>query len=193
MFDRASIVRPLDRCRIVAGEVNRDGKRAARRAASAYTRSVHVHRAAVPSTRGSHVSMLPDHTISEFLLIEELLVRSSIGSGMRLGVEVRESRWFSGFELKVRSLSSVKEPSPVSICSGKGPSSLLGKDAESGKGIIRANWYWVHSRALSTAFKDLTSKFSIRITSCFVNRYLPRSVCFKLTFINIAASGMWSR
>ena len=29
MFDRAAIVRPLGRCRIIAGEVNRDGKRAA--------------------------------------------------------------------------------------------------------------------------------------------------------------------
>ena len=52
MFDRASIVRPLGRCRIVAGEVNRDGKRVARRAAPAYTRSVHVHRAAEPSSPG---------------------------------------------------------------------------------------------------------------------------------------------
>ena len=62
MFDRASIVRPLGHCRIVAGEVNRDGKRAARRAAPAYTRSVHVHRAAEPSSpaspapRRTHVS-----------------------------------------------------------------------------------------------------------------------------------------
>ena len=53
MFDRASIVRPLGRCRIVAGEVNRDGKRAAYRAAPAYTRSVHVHRAAEPSSPAS--------------------------------------------------------------------------------------------------------------------------------------------
>ena len=45
IFDRAAIVRPLGRCRIVAGEVNRDGKRATRRAAPAYTRSVHVQRA----------------------------------------------------------------------------------------------------------------------------------------------------
>ena len=50
MFDRASIVRPLSRFRIVAGEVNRDGKCAARRAAPAYTRSVHVHRADEPSS-----------------------------------------------------------------------------------------------------------------------------------------------
>ena len=62
MFDRASIVRPLGRCQIVAGEANRDGKRAARRAAPAYTRSVHVHRAAKPSSpaspapRRTHVS-----------------------------------------------------------------------------------------------------------------------------------------
>ena len=53
MFDRAAIVRPLDRCRIVAGEVNRDSKRAARQAAPAYTRSVHVHRAAEPSSPAS--------------------------------------------------------------------------------------------------------------------------------------------
>ena len=62
MFDWASIVRPLGRCRIVAGEVNRDGKHAARRAAPAYTRSVHVHRAAElssiasPALRRTHVS-----------------------------------------------------------------------------------------------------------------------------------------
>ena len=49
-----SIVRPLSRCRIVAGEVNRDGKRAARPAAPAYTRSVHVHRAVEPSSPASH-------------------------------------------------------------------------------------------------------------------------------------------
>ena len=54
--------RPLGRCRIVAGEVNRDGKRAARGAAPAYTRSVEVHRAAEPSSpasptpRRTHVS-----------------------------------------------------------------------------------------------------------------------------------------
>ena len=53
MFDRTAIVRPLGRRRIVAGEVNRAGKRAARRAAPAYTRSVHVHRAAEPSSPAS--------------------------------------------------------------------------------------------------------------------------------------------
>ena len=62
MFDRTAIVRPLGRCRIVAGEVNRGGKRAARQAAPAYTRSVHVHRAAEPTSpaslapRRTHVS-----------------------------------------------------------------------------------------------------------------------------------------
>ena len=53
MFDRGSIVRPLGRCRIVAGDVNRDGRRAARRAAPAYTRSVYVHRATEPSSSAS--------------------------------------------------------------------------------------------------------------------------------------------
>ena len=56
MFDRASIVRPLRRCRIVAGDVNRDGRRATRRAAPAYTRSVHVHRAAEPYSPASPAS-----------------------------------------------------------------------------------------------------------------------------------------
>ena len=62
MLDRAPIVWLLGRCRIVAREINRDGKRAARRAAPAYTRSVHVHRAAKPSSpalptpRRTHVS-----------------------------------------------------------------------------------------------------------------------------------------
>ena len=60
MFDRAAIVRPLGRCRIAAGEVNRDCKGAARRAAPAYTRSVYVHQAAEPSSspalRRTHVS-----------------------------------------------------------------------------------------------------------------------------------------
>ena len=49
MFDRAAVVRPLGHCRIVRRR-NRAGQRAACRASQVYTRSVHVHQAAEPSS-----------------------------------------------------------------------------------------------------------------------------------------------
>ena len=70
----------------------------------------------------------------------------------------------------------VRAPS-VSIRSGMDPSSLLGKDAESGKGIVRAIWCSVHSRSLFSAFKDLTSDFRFVLSLVsLIGIYRVRSV-----------------
>ena len=109
MFNRAAIARPLGHCRVVGRSKQNTGKRAARRVARVYTRAVHVHQAAEPSSPASPSPLhahVPTTNQENVRMVPGLATRRQQCAARRNSPHFFPGRWQSPHSSRVKQLGS---------------------------------------------------------------------------------------